>query len=119
MSTAEPNDPPAPTFAGAGPFRVVHGLISVASIAGLAALGWYCLATLGPSGAALLDRHGPCVIGVPLAVGVATALVGGVRALDGELQFELLGLKAAGAGATLIGWVTTFSTVALAVRALW
>lgn len=119
MSTVQSNEPPPPTFAGAGPFRVVHGMIAVASIAGLVALGWYGTASLGPSGAVLLERHGPCVIGVPFAVGVATALVSGIRALDGELQFEVLGKKTAGAGATLIGWAATFSTIALAARALW
>ncbi len=53
--------------------------------------------------AAMIDRHGLAVLGIPAALVVAFILIGLVRALDGPITFEMLGLKAEGAGAII--WI--------------
>jgi holo-[acyl-carrier protein] synthase len=58
--------------------------------------------------AAIIDRHGPAVLGIPMASAAAIILVGLVRALDGPIALDMLGVKAEGAGATAIIWIAAF-----------
>lgn len=66
-----------------------------------------------------IARHGPAVIGIPTAILVATIVVSGARALDGETKFAFLGFAIAGGGAAVLLWLTIFITVVLAIRGLW
>lgn len=67
----------------------------------------------------VLAQHGPAVIGIPAAILLATALVAGVRAIDGDIRLTVLGTDRRGAGATLVSWLTIFAAVVIAIRALW
>jgi hypothetical protein len=120
MTETEPPASTAPPPATDISARVAYGVLASLSLLVLAGVGWRGGATL--DGAVLADlvaRHGPAVIGVPLAAVVATGLIGGLRAIDGKLRVTLLGLEAEGAGAALLGWIAVFSAIILAVRALW
>jgi hypothetical protein len=100
--------------------RIAHGVLGSLSLSLLAVVGWWGTVRLnGEVLADLIVRHGPAVIGVPLAMAVATGLIGGLRAIDGKLRVALFGLEAEGAGAALLGWVAVFSAIILAIRALW
>lgn len=67
----------------------------------------------------LLQQHGPAVLGIPLATGVATVLVSALRALDGPFRVDFLGLKVEGAAALVAAWVLAFIAVAAMIRWLW
>ncbi|MGI3899314.1 MAG: hypothetical protein ACRYGP_31205 [Janthinobacterium lividum] len=86
-------------------------------LAGLSAIGLYHLNV--QTKATLLSQHGPAVIGTPFAILVATILVSGARAVDGEFGGSLLGIELEGAVATLLAWLSIFLAVVLAVRTLW
>jgi hypothetical protein len=73
-------------------------------------------ATTAPT---LIRDHAPALLGLPVLVALATALVCGALALDNRSQLEILGLRADGAGATLLSWVLVFSALVAALRALW
>jgi hypothetical protein len=100
--------------------RIVHGFLASIALLCLVTLGWRGVWKL--DGAVLADlvaRHGPAVIGVPVAVAMATSVVGGFRAIDGKLRVRLLGVEADGAGAAVICWIIVFLGVVLSIRALW
>jgi hypothetical protein len=100
--------------------RIVHGVLASIALLCLVTLGWRGVSKL--DGAVLADlvaRHRPAVIGVPVAVAVATSVVGGFRAIDGRLRVRLVGVEADGAGAALVCWITVFVGVVLSIRALW
>lgn len=59
------------------------------------------------------------LIGTPFAILVATTLVSGARAVDGEFGGSLLGVELKGAAAILLAWFIVFLAVVLAIRALW
>jgi len=69
--------------------------------------------------AALIERHGAALIGVPAATALALFLIGIVRAIDGPIEFDVLGLQAKGAGAAIILWITAFVAIELSIRAVW
>lgn len=69
--------------------------------------------------AGLVERHGDALIGVPAAAALASFLIGVVRAIDGPIEFEMLGLRAKGAGAAIILWITAFVAVRLSIGAIW
>ncbi len=120
MTETEPPASTAPLPATDIGARVAYGVLSSLSLLVFAGVGWRGVATLdGAVLAGLVSRHGPAVIGVPLAAVVATGLIGGLRAIDGKLRITLLGLEAEGAGAALLGWIAVFLAIILAVRALW
>lgn len=73
-------------------------------------------ATTGP---ALVRDHAPALLGLPVLVALATAIICGARTLDTRARVEILGLRANGAGATILSWVLVFSALVIALRALW
>jgi hypothetical protein len=100
--------------------RVAYGTMAAAAVIAVAVGAWRLLAAVPVNDlSALLNLHGPALLGIPAAVGVATVLIGVIRAADGTLQFDILGLKAEGAAAAAILWVTAFLAIALSIRALW
>ena len=56
---------------------------------------------------------------MPAAILLATALVWGARAIDGERGMSLLGVELKGRAAFLAGWLVVFTAIVLAIRALW
>ena len=111
-----PETPRRPLVAGAK----THFIIAVVSLGLLAGLGAIGLAHLNDqTEASLLSLHGPALIGTPFAILVATTLVAGARAVDGEFGGTLLGVELKGGGATLFAWLAVFSAIVLAIRALW
>lgn len=100
--------------------RIVYGLFAIVGIAAIAVLARHVLLILPPSDLAIfVDRHGPAVVGIPVAMAVAFVLVGIVRAVEGPIRLEILGVKAGGAGAAALVWILAFCAVAMAIRALW
>jgi hypothetical protein len=69
--------------------------------------------------ATIIERHGPALFGIPASAATAFILVALVRALDGPIALDLLGLKTEGAGATAIIWIAVFLAISLSFRALW
>jgi hypothetical protein len=69
--------------------------------------------------AGLLERHGAALIGIPAASALALFLIGIIRAIDGPIEFDVLGMRAKGAGAAIILWIAAFVTVGLSIRAVW
>jgi hypothetical protein len=67
----------------------------------------------------IVDRHIRVVLGLPLAVTVAAALVAAVRAVEGCLVIEIPGIRVRGAGATLIAWLMCMTALVVALRLLW
>ena len=100
--------------------RIVYGLFAMVGIAAIAVLARHVLLILPPSDLAIVvERHGPAVVGIPMAVAVAFVLVGIVRAVEGPIRLEILGVKAGGDRAVALVWILAFCAVAMAIRALW
>lgn len=100
--------------------RIMHSFAAFISLLALVALGWCGIAKLeGAALAGLIAQHGPALIGIPVAVAMATCVVSGFRAIDGRLRIRLLGIETEGAGAAVLSWIVVFSGVVLAIRALW
>lgn len=100
--------------------RIVYGLFAVAGIAAIIVLARYVLLTLPTSDlATIIERHGPAVIGIPIAIAMAFILVGIVRAVEGPIRLEILGVKSGLAGAAALVWIVTFCAITVAIRALW
>ena len=100
-----------------GWIAVISALLLGALIGALTRCGLWCA---GPIVRAdVLAQHGPAVIGVPTAILIATSVVCGARAIDGEMSLVLPGVEIKGAGAVVVCWLAVFSAVALAIRALW
>lgn len=100
--------------------RVVSGLVAVAALAvsfylAKVSLGMATSATGQP----FVRDHAPAVLGLPILLALATAIVCGARALEPWSEIELLGLRAEGAGAAVLGWILVFSALVVALRALW
>jgi len=100
--------------------RWIHAGVAVAALLLSILAVWRAHSAITPEAwSNLLDQHGPALIGIPIAVGVATILVSSLRAVDGPLRIEFLGLRAKGAGATVLYWLLAFVATGLIVRALW
>jgi hypothetical protein len=100
--------------------RVIYALLSVGIIVTILAsshTGWGPLATLDLAG--FIDRHGPAVVGIPVAGFFALLLVSLARALDGPMALDFIGLRSEGASATCIVWAILFLAISLSFRALW
>ena len=102
------------------------GWLARIAFGGLAAIGlvvlWLCrLVAKVPATelAGLLERHGAALIGNPAASALALFLIGIIRAIDGPIEFDVLGMRAKGAGAAIILWIAAFVTVGLSIRAVW
>lgn len=67
----------------------------------------------------IIGRHGPAVLGIPGAAIAAFIIVGIIRALDGPMALDFVGIKAEGAGATAIIWIAIFLSISLSLRTLW
>jgi hypothetical protein len=69
--------------------RIVHGVLASIALLCLVTLGWRGVSKL--DGAVLADlvaRHRPAVIGVPVAVAVATSVVGGFGLSTGDFACD-------------------------------
>ena len=98
----------------------IYAIVAVASLgllAGLCVIGLHRLDA--QTKATLSSQHGPALVGTPFAILVATILVSGARAVDGEFGGSLLGIELKGAVATLLAWLSVFLAVVLAIRMLW
>lgn len=113
--TTADSRPPAPA-AGIKTYPIV-AVISLGLLAGLGAVAFYSVEA--QTMATLMTLHGPALIGTPFAILVATILVSGARAVDGQLSGSLLGVELRGAAATLLAWLLVFLAVVFAIRALW
>ena len=100
--------------------RLVCLMVSVTALVCLAFGVWWIFASLD-SGSLLelVERHGPALVGVPAAVCLATAVTCAARAIDGNMDFDFLGVRAQGGTATGGLWLAVFLAVALSVRWLW
>lgn len=118
----EANEYPESPTAGSQPKsgRVAYGVISIVSVVlltGLCGVGLWHLQSAALS--ALLSEHTPALIGMPVAVLIAIILVSGARVIDGHLDFSILGIGVKGACAVLLAWLAIFTSIVLAIRALW
>lgn len=99
---------------------IVSGVVAMGALA--AAI---YLATLGlrmttlPSDHLFIRDHAPAVLGLPIMVALAAAVVCGARALEPHSEIDFLGLRARGAGAAVVSWILVFSALVVALRALW
>ena len=97
--------------------RGAFGLIAVASLGVVWKL--LCLVThRGDTMSPQIDHRAWALIVMSIAGCLATALVTGLRAIDGEMTFELIGIKATRAGALLVGWLAAFVVIVLSFHAL-
>jgi hypothetical protein len=120
LRTSESTEHPATIPKAHRGARVTYGVIAICGVIVLVMIARYLLAALGSSDlAAIIERHGPAVLGIPAAAAVAFVLVGLVRALDGPLALDALGLKVEGAGAAAVIWIAVFLAISLSFRALW
>jgi len=118
----EPTDATTPKDGASVPGgeRKAHLALAVVSLVLLAVAGAIGLWRTDASAAALaLSQHGPALIGTPAAILLATALVSGARAIDGEFGMSLLGVELKGGAALLAAWLVVFTAIVLAIRALW
>ena len=69
--------------------------------------------------AALIQAHGPAVIGMPVSAILGLAIVCLARGIGGPVSIQIVGLRAEGATATVLLWIVTFTASAFAIRALW
>ena len=100
--------------------RASSGLVAAGALAGVDYLARAGLdLTSTPTTAPLVRDHAPAVLGLPILVALATAIVCGARALEPRSRIEILGIRAEGAGAIMIGWAIVFALLAIALRALW
>ena len=100
--------------------QIANGVIAIAALVTLVVGGRLVIAAIPATEVtALVERHGPALVGIPAAAGGATILVGALRAINSPLDSEFLGLRVDGAGAATIAWVIVFLTVALSIRVLW
>lgn len=67
----------------------------------------------------MLDQHASAILGLPLAAMVATIISAAVRALDGKIRFDLLGLKMEGASGVVVAWILVFLAIVFCIRILW
>ena len=97
--------------------RIVYALISAAAVA---IVSWLFRGAEWTIRDANSSGNGGIVISaaIPFAIGVATALVSGLRALDGALTFSVLGVHVRGASAMLIAWIASFGALITAFRVL-
>jgi len=68
---------------------------------------------------ALIQAHGPAVIGMPVSAILGLAIVCLARGIGGPVSIQIIGLRAEGATATVLLWIATFAASAFAIRALW
>jgi len=102
------------------PHRILSGVLSMAALGAAAYLANAGLdMATATTASALVRDHAPAVVGLPVLIALATAIVCGARALDPCLTVEFLGLRAQGGGATVLSWVLVFSSLVVALRALW
>lgn len=100
--------------------RVIYGVLAAVALTAAVILAHRTLLALpAPYLATIIEQHGPVLIGIPMAIAVAFFLVAAVRAVEGPIRFEILGLKSSGAGAVVIVWIATFVAITMAIRALW
>lgn len=100
--------------------RLVCGLVALLALGGLGWGAWRLSVRLNAASlAALLDRHGPALLGVPTAAALAIAVTGIARAFDGKIRLDLLGLRVEDAAGTGTLWIAVFLAVILAIRTLW
>lgn len=118
--TDKPNDQTEPPSTGRPADRVVSAVVALAALggAGYLAKAGFDIAS-ATTASTLIRDHAPALLGLPVLVSLATALVCGARALDNRSQVEILGLRVDGAGAILLISVVVFSALVAALRALW
>ena len=63
--------------------------------------------------------HLPLFLGVPAAVMSAFCIVLLFRTAEGQIRFEVLGLKVEGASGPILMWALCFLVIVLAIRVLW
>jgi hypothetical protein len=120
MSQASPAPP-------ASSVQLQLGWLARKAFGGLAAIGlvvlwglWRLVAKVPATElAGLLERHGAALIGIPAASALALFLIGIIRAIDGPIEFDVLGMRVKGAGAAIILWIAAFVAVGLSIRAVW
>jgi hypothetical protein len=99
--------------------RVAFGALAAMALVFLCAL-WTLVEKIPAMDlAGIVERHGIAFIGVPVAAALALFLISVIRAIDGPMEFDLLGLRANGAGAAIILWIAVFVAVGLLIRAMW
>lgn len=69
--------------------------------------------------AALIQTHGPAVIGMPVSAILGLVIVCLARGIGGPVSIQIVGLRAEGATAGVLLWIATFAASAFAIRALW
>src|SRR6266571_3917000 len=100
-NTSESVARPATASKGPQAARIVYFALAAGGLIALVVIVRHFSSTLGLADVAtIVDRHGPAVLGIPAAALAAFIIVAFVRALEGPIAFDLLGLKAEGAGAT-------------------
>jgi hypothetical protein len=116
----EGNREPTITSKGERNVRIACGVLTASGIVAVVLIARHLFGALtSPDLVAIINRHGPAVLGIPAACAAALILVGLVRTLDGRIALDMLGVKADGAGATAIIWIATFLAIILSIRALW
>ena len=69
--------------------------------------------------ATIVDRHRLAILGTPSAAAAALIFVALAHVLDGPIALDFLGLKAVGARATSIIWISAILAISWSFRALW
>ncbi len=64
-------------------------------------------------------RHGPAIVGIPVAALFSIATVALARCLGGPANIQIIGIRATGTTATLLLWLGAFLAFVFAIRALW
>lgn len=100
--------------------RIIYAVIGIGAFGVAICLMRNAAAVLSATPSqSFVGDHAPALIGLPIAASFATALVCGARALESDFRIEFLGLRADGAAAVLLTWVTVFAALVLALRGLW
>lgn len=111
---------PAPANEPFWPVRVAGILVFTLACTGVGWTLWSISKHLPPDNlAAIVQAHLPAIIGMPIAALFSVAIVAAARSLGGPFSIQIVGLRAEGATATMLLWLTAFGAIVVAIRALW
>jgi hypothetical protein len=120
MTETSPTSQPEDLTSKGGRGRKAEAWIAALSVVFLLALIVGGVSFAGPAvRAEWVAQHGPAAIGIPAAILIATIVVSGARALDGEAGLTFLGVVVTGGSALALLWLAVFAAVVLAIRTLW
>ena len=85
----------------------------------IAGVVWLAGSTSEKSRQELVSQHAAAVLGIPIAMMLAFAVVAFLQQAEGPVEFDGLGFKFKGAAGEVVLWVITFLAIVVSIKALW